>query len=304
MADTERLAKVIARAGVASRREAERLIEDGLVTVDGEVVFHPGTPVDARANVIKVRGDQLPPPTPLVYYLLYKPRGTITGRDDPEGRKSVLELVEGLPHRVEPVGRLDLDTEGALLLTNDGELAHALTHPRNEVPKRYVVKIWKEPDPRKMKRLERGIHLDDGKTAPARLRVIERTATGNCWIEITVTEGRNRLVRRMFETIGHPVSKLRRESFATLSIRGMERGDLRPLTGEEVARIRDIAEGTKPAEAGHQFRYKKGFAKPKPAKVKPLHKKRRMSKPSRGGTGGRGGAGSGGRGAGGGGGGR
>lgn len=279
MSQTERLAKVIARRGVASRREAERLIEDGHVHVDGETVYHPGTPVTGRED-IRVDGKPLPPPPRHVYYLLYKPRGTITGRNDPEGRKSVLDLVAHLPDRLEPVGRLDLDTEGALLLTNDGALANALTHPSNEVPKRYLVKIWKEPDSKKLSRLRRGIHLDDGKTAPARLRVVDRTDSGNCWVEVTVTEGRNRLVRRMFETIGHPVSKLRRESFATLSIRGMERGEVRPLTGEELARVQDIAEGKPAAEAGHTFKYKKGFARPKAGKVKPLHKKRAARKPN------------------------
>lgn len=280
MSQTDRLAKIIARRGVASRREAERLIEDGRVQVDGETVYHPGTPVSGKED-IRVDGKPLPPPPRHVYFLLYKPRGTITGRNDPQGRKSVLELVDHLSDRVEPVGRLDMDTEGALLLTNDGALANALTHPRHEVPKRYLVKVWKEPDAKKLSRLRRGIHLEDGRTAPARLRVVERTDTGNCWIEVTVTEGRNRLVRRMFDAIGHPVSKLRRESFATLSIRGMERGDVRPLTGEELARIQDIAEGKAAAEAGHTFKYKKGFARPKAAKVKPLHRKKAARKPNR-----------------------
>jgi pseudouridine synthase len=282
---TERLAKVIARSGVASRREAEKLIEDGKVDVNGEVVYHPGTPVIPGKDRVRVKGRYLPAPPKRVYYLLYKPRGTITSRNDPEGRTSVIDLVEHLPVRVEPVGRLDIDTEGALLMTNDGELAHALTHPKNRVPKRYLVKVWKEPDAKKLARLKNGVALEDGRTAPARLRINDRTDSGNCWIEVTVTEGRNRLVRRMFEAVGHPVSKLRRESFATLSIRGMERGDLRPLTGEELARIRDIAAGKDPGEAGHRFKYKKGFARPKPTKVKPLHRKRKTN-PRGGGRGG------------------
>ncbi|MCB9779081.1 MAG: rRNA pseudouridine synthase [Alphaproteobacteria bacterium] len=282
----ERVAKVIAATGLASRREAERLVEDGRVEVNGEVVWHPAHMVDPAVDNVKVDGKPLPEPPPKVYYLLYKPRGYITGRDDPAGRKSVLELAEDLPHRVEPVGRLDFNTEGALILTNDGELANRLTHPSSEVPKRYAVKVWKTPGDKKLDRLRRGVQLDDGRTAPCKIRPLESTDADNTWLEVTVTEGRNRLVRRMFDAIGHPVSKLRRESFATVSIRGMERGQLRPLTGEEIARLQEIGQGKAPAEAGKGFRYKEGFARPKERPNRPLSRK----KSSRRGTSSRGGA--------------
>jgi len=272
--DSERLARVIARTGFASRREAERIVQDGRVEVNGTVVYHPGQPVDPVNAHIRVDGKPLPRPPPLVYYLLFKPRGTITGRDDPDGRDSVLDLVAQLPQRVEPVGRLDYNTEGALLLTNDGDLAHKLTHPSSLVPKRYLAKVWHTPSDKTLERLRRGVILDDGRTAPAQVRIAESTDTGNCWLEITVTEGRNRLVRRMLEAVGHPCSKLRRDSFATISIRGMERGAVRPLTGEEVSRLQDIAEGKDPAKAGHAFRYKKGFARPQPKPNKPLSRKK------------------------------
>lgn len=268
-----RLAKLIARRGVASRREAERMIADGEVSVDGRVVTVP-TGVDPRTQVVKIKGVPLPPEPNFVYYLMYKPRGYITGRDDPEGRKGVLDLVEGLPARVEPVGRLDYETEGALLLTNDGELAHQLTHPSRHVPKRYMVKVYRRPSDDILKSIEDGkIFLEDGPVKSARARVVESTETGNTWVEVTVTEGRNRLIRRLFQQIHHPVSKLRRESFATISIRGMERGQVRRLSGDEVQRLREIAEGKRPQRAGHNVR-KKGHAVPK-IKDRPQGRKRR-----------------------------
>jgi len=271
----ERLAKVIARSGLASRRAAERLVSEGRVTVDGQQVHHPGHPVDPTADDILVDGKPLPPLPPRAWYVLYKPRGTITTRDDPEGRRSVTDLVDHLGVRVEPVGRLDIDTEGVLLFTNDGELAHLLTHPSSQVPKRYLVKVWKTPDDSKLRRLQQGIHLEDGRTAPCKVRVVKTTDTRNCWLEITVTEGRNRLVRRMFQALGHPVSKLRRESFATISLRGLDRGDVRPLTGAEIQRLEEIGHGRPPNQAGHGTKYRPGFARPKPKPNRPLSRKKR-----------------------------
>lgn len=266
-----RLAKLIASRGLASRREAEVWITEGRVSVNGEVIRTVATLVDPEEDRVLVDQRPLPRPPQTVWYLMYKPRGYITGRDDPQGRPSVLDLVEHLPVRVEPVGRLDFDTEGALLLTNDGELAHKLTHPSSQVPKRYMAKVYRTPDAGDIRAIEQGVFLDDGKTAPARARVVDKTDTENCWLEITVTEGRNRLVRRMLAQLGHPVSKLRRESFATLSIRGMERGDVRALTAAEVQRVKEIASGKKPQSAG-RFKYKAGFARPnteRPTRRKP-----------------------------------
>lgn len=274
--DKIRLVRVVARSGLASRREAERMIQDGRAEVNGAVVWHPGHPVDPRHDTIRVDGKPLPRPPRLVYYLLYKPKGTITGRDDPAGRKSVLDLVTDVPERIEPVGRLDFKTEGALILTNDGDLAHKLTHPSSGVPKRYLAKVWRTPTERTLNRLRNGVNLEDGRTAPAKVRVVETTDSTNCWLEITVTEGKNRMIRRMLEQVGHPCNKLRRESFGTLSVRGMERGELRQLTGEEVARLQDIAAGRSPQDAGHDFRYKRGFARPKQRPNKPLSRKKGM----------------------------
>jgi pseudouridine synthase len=275
----ERLSKVMSARGLCSRREAEGWIRDGRVSVDGEVVREV-VPVDPRLQDIRVDGKPLPPEPEHVYLLLYKPRGCITGRDDPHGRKSVFDVVGELPIRVEPVGRLDFDTEGALLLTNDGVLAHALTHPKNQVPKRYLAKVYRTPDERDLEALRTGVFLEDGRTAPALARIVDQTDTTNAWVEITVTEGRNRLVRRMFGKLGHPVSKLRRETFATLSIRGMERGQVRTLTGEELQRVRDIADGVRPQRAGGQRR--EGWAKAKPKPVRPNHRKKASRSKGRG----------------------
>jgi 23S rRNA pseudouridine2605 synthase len=270
---TIRLSKLIAARGLASRREAEALIKEGLVTVNGHTVTEV-VPVDSEVDVVVVDGKRLPKAPPPVYFLYYKPRGIVVTRDDPEGRPSLFDNVE-LPHRAEPVGRLDMDTEGALLLTNDGDLAYALTHPKNQVPKRYQVKVYRTPDEADLKAIREGVFLEDGRTAPAKVRVLEATDKTNAWIEITVTEGRNRLVRRIFKQLGHPVSKLRRETFATLSIRGMERGQIRPLTGSEIARVKDMAAGKKPASAGRKKG--KGFAKAKPKHQRPGKKKPRTS---------------------------
>jgi pseudouridine synthase len=279
--ETERLAKVLAARGVASRRGAEEMVTQGLVTVNGQAVSHPGHPVHPHNDQIRVDGKLIPGAQRHVYYLLYKPKGYIVTRSDPEGRKSVLELMPELPARVEAVGRLDINTEGALLLTNDGDLAHKLTHPSTGVPKRYLAKVYRTPVDRTIARMEAGVELEDGKTSPCKVRVISATEKENAWVEITVTEGRNRLVRRLFAAVGHPVAKLVRQSFATLSIRGLERGQFRPLTADEVDRLREIAAGTPATVAGQRGRPSKdGYAKPdaKWVKKRVAGNKKKMSK--------------------------
>jgi len=268
---TIRLSKLLAARGIASRREAEALIQKGKVRVNGETVTQV-IPVEPESDVITIDGRPLPDAPPPTYYLYYKPRGIVVTRNDPEGRRSLFDEVE-LPQRVESVGRLDMDTEGALLLTNDGEMAYALTHPKHQIPKRYRVKCYRTPDARDLKAIRDGVFLDDGRTSPAKARIVEATDKENAWVEVTVTEGRNRLIRRIFQQLGHPVSKLRRESFATLSIRGMDRGQIRTLTGIEIARLRDLAAGKKPSSAGKKKG--KGFAKAKPKRQRPGRKKPR-----------------------------
>ena len=235
-----RLAKLIAQRGVASRREAEDFIREGFVTVNGTVAAVT-TPADPDSDIVEVRGVPLPGAPKEGYYLLNKPRGYITSRRDPQGRPGVLDLVRDLPVRVETVGRLDYDTEGALLLTNDGDLAHMLTHPSSEVPKVYVARVTGTPPPEDLLAIERGIPLEDGMTAPAKARVLDYGSLG-AWVEITVHEGRNRLIRRMLAYLGHPVIELRRESFAGIALGGLATGSSRPLTQAEVTRLHKLVE--------------------------------------------------------------
>jgi pseudouridine synthase len=234
---TIRLAKLLAQRGVASRRKAEEMIDAGRVSVNG-VTADKVTPVDPSAH-IRVDGRPLPAETAKAYYLLNKPRGYITGREDTRGRRSVLELARELPVRVEPVGRLDYDTEGALLLTNDGTLAHAVTHPSRGVPKKYLALVEGRPGRAMLGVLRSGVPLEDGTTAPAHVRTVssdgERTL-----LEVTVTEGRNRLIKRMMKQVGHPVLELRRTEFGNLTVKGLGKGKLRPLTDEEVAALRAL----------------------------------------------------------------
>jgi 23S rRNA pseudouridine2605 synthase len=224
-----RLNAWLARAGVASRRGADALIEAGRVTVNGE----PGrlhTVVGARDRV-ELDGRPLAQ-QPLAYVLLHKPAGVVTTARDPHGRPTVVELV-GHPSRVVPVGRLDADTTGALLLTNDGELAHRLAHPSRGVDKVYVADVDGDPSAETLARLERGVELEDGRTAPARAR---RLGPGR--VELTLHEGRKHQVKRMLAAVGHPVRRLHRSAFAGLTLEGLEPGRWRELDAGEVARLR------------------------------------------------------------------
>lgn len=282
----ERLARFIARAGVASRRASERLVREGSVSVNGHVELDPAFAVEPGTDTVLVQGRPVEGRPPLVYQLLNKPRGYITGRDDPQGRRSVQELLPDLGVRVEPVGRLDFNTEGVLLFTNDGDLAHRLTHPSYHVPRRYLAKVYRTPSEATLDKIRRGIRLDDGRTSPALCRVAETTDTGNAWVEITVYEGRHHLIRRLFAALGHPVSKLRRESFASLSIRSLERGASRAVTAGELERMREITAEKGPTRLSSGKGRKKGWAKPSgdKNKGKPLSKarKKRDAKKGRG----------------------
>lgn len=237
----ERLQKVIAQAGVASRRNAERLISEGKVKVNGQVVTELGTKV-SPADKIEVNG------IPLVeeekkYFLFYKPRGVISAVKDDKNRKVVTDFFPHVQERVYPVGRLDYDTSGLLLLSNDGEFTQLLTHPRHEINKTYVAKVKGIPLRESLKKLERGIVLEDGKTAPAKVKLQSADKNKNSAIvEITIHEGKNRQVRRMFEAIGHPVLKLKREKLAFLDLHGLNAGGYRELTPHEVKRLKVLAQ--------------------------------------------------------------
>ncbi len=224
-----RLNAFLARAGVASRRKADELIKAGRVTVNGE----PGqlnTFVAAR-DVVRVDGEQVQKQRP-AYVLLHKPAGVVTTARDPQGRPTVVDLV-GHDSRVVPVGRLDVDTTGALLLTNDGDLAHRLAHPRYEVDKVYEVECWAQPTDADLQRLRDGVELEDGPTRPAEVRRIDGAR-----IELTIHEGRNRQVKRMFEAVGHRVRRLHRSRYGPLTLEGLEPGAWRELEASEVELLR------------------------------------------------------------------
>jgi len=230
----ERLQKVLSRAGVASRRAAERLILDKRVTVDGETVHELGTRADPVENDIRVDGVRVKPPQGPVYLLLNKPRGVVTTRRDPEGRATVMDLVPRVAGLF-PVGRLDVTTEGLLLLTNDGAFAERVAHPRYEVPRVYHAKVHGIPEAETLARLRRGVRVENQKLTADRVRVLE--ADNNAWLEITLHEGRQHEVKRLLEAVGHPVSKLRRVAIGPLTARGLKVGEFRSLTPREVRRL-------------------------------------------------------------------
>ncbi|HLR88656.1 MAG TPA: pseudouridine synthase [Atopostipes sp.] len=237
----ERLQKVMAHAGVASRRKSEEIIEQGRVKVNGEVVKELGTKVSA-SDVITV--DEVPiEREQYVYVLLNKPRETISTTDDEKDRETVVDLIEGVEERIYPVGRLDWDTTGALLLTNDGELSYKLTHPSFEFPKTYVVKAKGRISKKLGNELASGIILDGKKTAPARVNILSHDRrTDTTMARITLHEGRNHQVKNMFESIGHPVEKLTRERFGFLSTEGLQSGEWRFLTPHEVKQLEHMVD--------------------------------------------------------------
>ncbi|MCX8116909.1 MAG: rRNA pseudouridine synthase [Desulfobacterota bacterium] len=243
----ERIQKVIARAGVASRREAEQMILEGRVTVNGKVVEQLGFKVDPLKDHIKVDGKRLPAPEPKVTFLLYKPKGYLSTVRDPVGRPTVMDLMKGVRWRVYPLGRLDFDAEGVLLMTNDGELFYRLSHPRFSIPRTYWAKVEGIPKERDLIRLRRGLHLEDGPAKALSVRVLRKTEK-HCWIESVVTEGRNHLIKRMFLAIGHPVLKLKRVAFGPIQLGDLSPGQYRLLTSEELGRLRRaIGEGKRRA---------------------------------------------------------
>lgn len=233
----ERLQKILAHAGVASRRAAEGLITGGKVRVNGKVVSELGATADARRDRIEVDGKRIVAEKP-IYLVLHKPRGVVSTLKDPEGRPSLADMVKNVGARVYPIGRLDFHTSGALLLTNDGELTDALLHPRRDVPKIYVAKVRGMVSIEDLDALRNGVVLDDGqKTKPADVFVL-REEDRNTWLQITLYEGRNRQIHRMGEAIGHPVLRLARMSFAGVSSEGLRPGQSRELSGDELEKLK------------------------------------------------------------------
>ncbi len=233
-----RLQKVLAQAGVASRRAAEELIARGRVEVNGATVVEQGLRVDPAKDVIRVDGARIPPQRPEVYLVLNKPTGVLSAMEDPHGRPTVADYVAGRG-RLFHVGRLDADTEGLLLLTNDGDFAQRMMHPSYEVPKTYVAEVAGAVAEATLKRLRAGIELDDGPVRPDRLKVVQR-AGERTLLRVELHEGRNRIVRRMFEAAGHPVRKLSRVAIGPVRLGDLKPGAVRDLTREELGALLDL----------------------------------------------------------------
>ena len=230
-----RLQKVLSQAGVASRRAAEKLIADGRVTVNGKTILTIGVKVDPGKDEIRVDGRRIKGVSQPRYLLLYKPAGYVTTRSDPQRRRTVLDLLTGVREYVYPVGRLDYDTEGLLLLTNDGELAARLTHPRHGVARTYEARVAGMPDREAIERLRNGIPLDGHRTLPADVVLLNQGRRDRDGVlRLTIREGRNRQVRRMCEAVGHPVQHLKRTRFGTLADRRLKPGEWRELAPREV----------------------------------------------------------------------
>lgn len=236
----ERLQKIISQAGLASRRAAEKIILDGRVQVDGQVIQELGRKFDPLQHKIIVDGRPLQAPEHHVYFLLNKPKGYLSTAKDDRGRRTVLDLIPESGARIYPVGRLDNNTEGLLLLTNDGALMNGLLHPKYEVQKAYVARIAGQPSEAVLDKLRQGIQLEDGWTAPAVIQLLQQ-GDGESQVSITIHEGRNRQVRRMFAAIHCDVKALKRIAFAGLDLSGVKRGQHRPLTAKEVTALYKLA---------------------------------------------------------------
>jgi 23S rRNA pseudouridine2605 synthase len=233
-----RLQKLLAMSNVASRRKCEELMLDGKVEVDGEIITRLGTKVDPRTAVIRVDGKRLPPISEKVYLVLNKPRGVVSTMSDPEGRRSLGDLVADRPERLFHVGRLDTDTAGLLILTNDGDFAQRLAHPSYEVDKTYVAEVEGEIYRRTLKQLLDGVTLDDGPVTVSKARIIEAGKEKSI-VEIVIHEGRNRIVRRLMDHIGYPVRRLTRTQLGPVVLRGLLSGQMRDLTLDELGELLD-----------------------------------------------------------------
>lgn len=236
-----RLQRYLAQCGIASRRKCEEIIAQGRVTVNGQIIRQMGVQVTPGVDAVAVDGQPVSPEQRHIYIVLYKPVGVITSVTDPQGRRTVMDLLPpDIKERVYPVGRLDYDSEGIVLLTNDGDFANAVTHPRNQVPKWYAVSVSGRMVPEKIRALERGIMLDGKPTAPARIIDVRYDEDGSTRFRIQIHEGRKRQIRRMVRGVGHQVRSLRREQVGPVTLAGLSPGQWRELTRLEVKKLKDI----------------------------------------------------------------
>jgi 23S rRNA pseudouridine2605 synthase/16S rRNA pseudouridine516 synthase len=236
----ERIQKILSHAGVMSRRKAERLILEGRILVNGKVVPGPGTKADIKRDRIEVDGRVIRKYPPKIYILLNKPRKMVTTLKDPLGRRTVVSLLDGIDTRVFPVGRLDYDTEGVLLLTNDGDFAAAVLHPRYGIARTYLVKVKGVPTKEKMQRLRSGLLLEKKGFRKLDARTL-KPLKSNCWIEMTLYQGRNREIKRLCDAIGHPVLRLIRIRFGSLTNEGLKPCEYRFLSAKEISRLKSMA---------------------------------------------------------------
>ena len=232
----ERLQKIIARAGFASRRAAEKMIKEGRVRVNNVVVRQLGAKADVEKDEVRVDGNLLSSEVAKIYLMLHKPRGYVTTLHDPQGRPIITDLLSDVSERVFSVGRLDYDSEGLLLMTNDGVFAQRLLHPRFGIPKIYRVKIRGDLTSSEIRAIEKGIELEDGKFRPEAFR-IEKTNRKSCWVSLTITEGRSRMIRRGFASLGHPVVRLIRVAISEVYLGDLKAGAYRSLTKREIQKL-------------------------------------------------------------------
>jgi 23S rRNA pseudouridine2605 synthase len=229
----ERLQKIIANAGIASRRAAESLIRQGRVSVNGVIVKEMGSKADPERDEIRLDGRLISTDVSKLYLMVYKPAGYVTTLKDPEGRRIVTDLLHGIEERVFPVGRLDYDSEGLIILTNDGDFAQKMQHPRYGIPKTYLVKIKGSLKPREMRAIQAGVRLEDGLFTPEEV-VVEKTNPKSTWLRVTIIEGRNRVIRRAFDAVGHSVGRLIRIALGGVQLGDLKEGKFRFLTKREI----------------------------------------------------------------------
>lgn len=236
-----RLQKVLAQAGIASRRASEIMIAEGRIEVNGEIVVTQGVRVDPAKDVIRVDGERIPPARHHLYFVLNKPRGVVSTMDDPEGRPTLTRYMDRQKERLFHVGRLDTETEGLILLTNDGEFAHRMSHPSYKVSKTYLAEVEGEVSDKTILRIQKGLRLDDGPVKPDRVKLVD-IAGGRSLVRVTLHEGRNRIVRRMMDAVGHPVNKLSRTAIGPIRLGAMRPGESRHLSREELGALFDLVE--------------------------------------------------------------
>jgi len=235
----ERLQKIISRAGISSRRKAEELIIDGRIKVNNEIITELGSKADITKDKITFDGEPISSPENRVYLVLNKPSGYICSRTDPENRPTVLDLIKNVDERIFPVGRLDYDTEGLLVLTNDGAFSQILQHPSSNIPRTYLVKVKELPKEEDLVRLREGIFIDNLKTNKVKIKIVNKLPK-NTWLEVVLWEGRNRQIKKMFEAIGHRSLRILRTDFGPISLKNLDQGSYRFMNRKEINEVRKL----------------------------------------------------------------